>query len=256
MKSQSSIGRVYGWKRGLPIFNDHHLTLGAPVALPRSVNNYSSMPPVWDQGAQGSCTAHGNGAADCFARKRLGLPFVMPSRSFIYYNERVEEGTVNQDSGASVSEGIDVMQRYGVPPEDMCPYDGHKLMTTKPSDAVYAEALKHRAVNAGYLSQDLYTIQQALAQNYAIVFGFTVYQNFESDAVAKTGLVPMPQGRPIGGHCVIMCGFNSHNYAMCRNSWGTGWGDPDFPGYFWMPPAYYTNPQLAADFRVVQTVQN
>jgi len=33
-------------------------------------------------------------------------PVLVPSRLFIYYNERVIEGTVNSDSGAQIRDGI------------------------------------------------------------------------------------------------------------------------------------------------------
>ncbi len=253
--TESTLGRAYGWRRDLPIFDDRHFTLGVSVPVPSYINHMHRLPSVWDQGRQGSCTAHGNGAAWCYERARQGLNFIMPSRSFLYYNERVAENTVMSDSGAAVSDGINVMTVYGVPPEADCPYDGHHLMTQQPSDAVYAEALKHQATDAGYLSQNLYTLQQCLAQGFCFVFGFSVFQNFESDVVARTGMVPMPVGRSIGGHCVLAVGKNSHNDVLCRNSWGPGWGDPDFPGHFWLPAAYITHTRLAADFRVVRSVE-
>ncbi len=253
--TESSLGRSYGWVRGLPRFDDTHFMLGSPVPVSRYINHMRLLPSVWNQGRQGSCTAHGDGAAWCAARAREGLPFIMPSRSFLYYNERVSRNTVLSDSGAAVSDGIGVLETCGVPPETDCPYDGNHLMTQRPSDAVYAEALRYRATDAGYLHQDLYTLEQCLAQGNCFVFGFVVYQNFESDVVARTGMVPMPVGKPIGGHCVLGAGKNSHNDVLCRNSWGTEWGDPDFPGHFWLPAAYITHPRLAADFRVVQAVE-
>ena len=88
-----------------------------------------------------------------------------------------------------------------------------------------------------------------------MVFGFQVYQNFETDDVTKTGLMAMPGGHDIGGHCVVAIGWNSHNYFMCANSWGTSWGDPDFPGCFWMPPDYISNRQLSADFWTIEKIE-
>ncbi len=255
-KAQSSLGLVYGWKRSLPIFNDTRFSLGKHVPLPRHVDIHEKLPAIWNQGKQGSCTAHGNGAAYCAARKIAGQQVFMPSRAFIYYCEREEEGTIEHDVGATISDGVMVMKKWGVPPESVCPYDPDKLMTQKPSPAVYAEAEKHQTLTSDYVSHDTYALQQCLAQGWPIVFGFTVYQNFEDDAVIKTGLMEMPRGAAIGGHCVVACGYNSHNYFMCRNSYGTDFGDPDFPGHFWIPPSYITNRQLAADFRVIKTVED
>ena len=47
----------------------------------------------------------------------------MPSRLFIYYNERVIEGTVGSDAGAQIRDGIKVVAKQGVPPETDWPYD-------------------------------------------------------------------------------------------------------------------------------------
>jgi hypothetical protein len=44
-----------------------------------------------------------------------------------------------------------------------------------------------------------------LAEGYPFVLGFTVYESFESDTVAQTGIVPMPRSgeQVLGGHCVV-----------------------------------------------------
>ena len=70
----------------------------APLAriglLPRRVDLRSLCPPIWDQGALGSCTAQANAAALEFDQRKQRLADVFdPSRLFIYYNERVMEGT-------------------------------------------------------------------------------------------------------------------------------------------------------------------
>ena len=42
-----------------------------------------------------------------------------PSRLFIYYNERLVEGSVNQDAGAMIRDGIKTMSKVGVCPESV-----------------------------------------------------------------------------------------------------------------------------------------
>ena len=95
-----------------------------------------------------------------------------------------------------------------------------------------------------------------LASGCPISFGFTVYESFESEAVAQNGIVPMPQPgeRVLGGHAVVAVGYKpikGQLYFECRNSWGESWGDH---GYFWMPSAYVASPTLASDFWVIQQV--
>ncbi len=94
-----------------------------------------------------------------------------------------------------------------------------------------------------------------LASGYPFVFGFTVYESFESDQVAQTGHVPMPQAgeQVVGGHAVLAVGYDDSNqWFIVRNSWGPNWG---MQGYFTMPYLYLLDPNLSGDFWMVQTVE-
>ena len=87
------------------------------------------------------------------------------------------------------------------------------------------------------------------------MFGFTVYESFESDAVAQTGNMPMPNSaeQVIGGHAVLAVGYdNEDRVFIVRNSWGEGWGDA---GYFYMPYAYLLDDNLADDLWTIRVVQ-
>src|SRR5207237_1251822 len=64
-------------------------------------------PAVYDQGCLGSCT--GNGIAGALQYGQGGqrqADVFKPSRLFIYYNERTIEGTVDEDAGAMLRDGI------------------------------------------------------------------------------------------------------------------------------------------------------
>ena len=94
-----------------------------------------------------------------------------------------------------------------------------------------------------------------LASGFPFVFGFTVYESFESQEVAKTGMVPMPAAGEsvLGGHAVLAVGYDDgHQRFIVRNSWGTGWG---MQGYFTMPYAYLTERDLSSDFWTIRLVQ-
>ena len=91
-----------------------------------------------------------------------------------------------------------------------------------------------------------------MAGGYPFEFGFTVYESFESQEVAQTGVVPMPQQteKVLGGHAVMAVGYDdAQQRIIVRNSWGTSWGQQ---GYFTMPYAYLTNHQLSSDFWTIQ----
>jgi C1A family cysteine protease len=110
----------YGWIHDLP---DHRDQLySAPIAalqvLPPKVDLTPQCPPVYDQGQLGSCTANSIGAAVEFEQMKQKLADVfVPSRLFIYYNERAMEGTVDSDSGAQIRDGIKSVAKQGVCPE-------------------------------------------------------------------------------------------------------------------------------------------
>ena len=96
-------------------------------------------------------------------------------------------------------------------------------------------------------------MKAVLSNRQTIAFGFTVYESFESQEVAQTGIVPMPtrDERTLGGHEVLLVGYlkNEPNYGLVRNSWGTSWG---MAGYFLMPWAYLMDANLASDFRTIR----
>lgn len=88
----------YGWIPDMPDHRD--LLYSAPVAalraLPPKVDLRTKCPAVYDQGQLGSCTANAIAAAIQFDQMKQGIkPVFMPSRLFIYYNERMIEGTVD-----------------------------------------------------------------------------------------------------------------------------------------------------------------
>ena len=245
----------YGWIPDEPDQRDH--MYAAPpqflAALPPSKDLRAQCPPVYDQGQLGSCTANAIGAAIEFDRMRQNLPDFVPSRLFIYYNERVIEGTVNSDGGAMIRDGIKTVASDGVCPETDWPYDITKF-AQKPSAKAYADAVSDKAVSYQSLIQDPNQMKGCLASGYPFVFGFTVYQSFESATVAQSGHAHMPASgeRAIGGHAVMAVGYdNSHQRFLVRNSWGATWG---MKGYFTLPYAYLMQASLSSDFWTIRIV--
>src|SRR5208337_5008241 len=185
----------------------------------------------------GSCTANAIAGAIEFDRLKQELSDFVPSRLFIYYNERALEHTIDSDSGAQIRDGIKSVGRQGDCSETEWPYVITRFRTRPPAKC-YADALKYRAVLYQRLTPILNQLKGCLASGYPFVFGFTVYESFESAQVAQTGHAPMPAPTEasIGGHAVIAVGYDdSQNWFIVRNSWGVGWG---IKGYFMMPYAY------------------
>ncbi|MGD0086719.1 MAG: C1 family peptidase [Verrucomicrobiota bacterium] len=247
----------YGWLPDLPDERDHFYA--APVAatavLPASADFRPQCPPVYDQGQLGSCTANAIAGAIQFDRLKQQLAQVfVPSRLFIYYNERATEHTVDSDSGAQIRDGIKSVAKLGDCPETEWPYTIARFKT-KPSPECYADALRYRVVSYQRLTPVLSQLKGCLASGYPFVFGFTVYESFESPQVARTGHASLPGSseRAIGGHAVVGVGYqDAKQWFIVRNSWGSGWG---LKGYFTLPYAYLTDENLASDFWTIRVVQ-
>lgn len=247
----------FGWKRDHLDTRDQHLTVPEGLVLPSQFDQRvkpeteGSLPPVYDQMQLGSCTANAGAAAIDFERKHQGLPFLTPSRQFIYYNTRALEGTTGFDAGGEVRDVIKTLVAQGVCPESQWPYERSNL-TEKPTAECYAAALKFEALNYSRVNQTKYALKYALSQKKRPVqYGMSVYEQIESDQAAKDGVITMPSAsaEPIGGHAVCLVGYNDvSSQFIFRNSWGAAWGDA---GYGYIPYDYILNADLCSDFWII-----
>lgn len=95
-------------------------------------------------------------------------------------------------------------------------------------------------------------MRACLASGFPFVFGFTVYDAFDTPAVAKSGVLNLPKAkeRPLGGHAVMAVGYDDTvKRFTVRNSWGPDWGRK---GYFTMPYDYLADRNLSDDFWTVR----
>ncbi len=254
----------YGWIRDLPDHRD--LLYAAPaidaVSLPPSADLRAGFPQPYDQGELGSCTANAVAAAVQYARrKQAKADDFLPSRLFIYYNERAVEGTLSEDAGAQLRDGMKVVAKLGVCPEESrppqkadWPYDAAKF-TRRPRAACFTYGEDNQVLVYRRVTQALTPMRACLAAGFPFVFGFAVYEGFESAEVAKSGEANLPAGdeRLLGGHAVVAVGYDDAAQRFTvRNSWGTRWGQK---GHFTMPYAYLLDPNLAADFWTVRETE-
>ena len=247
----------YGWNRDLPDGRDYMYAAPLEVLakLPSKVDLSDKCPEVYDQGQLGSCTANAIGAALEFdqMKQRKKDPFT-PSRLFIYYNERAIEGTISSDSGAMIRDGVKSVNQLGAPPETDWPYVIEKFRNRPPKKA-FTAALKNQAVLYQRLTQAESQLKGCLASGFPFVFGFVVYESFESPKVAKTGDAPMPRAgeAQLGGHAVLAVGYDERRQRfLIRNSWGPDWGKK---GYFTLPYPYMLQATLSSDFWTIRSVE-
>jgi len=265
-----------GWLRDLPDFRDYtaesaaiapHLKaigIAEPqdLAVPAKIDLRAYCSPVEDQGALGSCTANAVvGLVEYFERRAFGK-HIDASRLFLYKATR-DLLHWTGDTGAYLRSTIGALALFGVPPEEYWPY---KVTTfdIEPTAFCYAFAHDYRAISYFRLDDNSTTptnlitkIKAGLAAGLPAVFGFTVYSSIAQ--AAKTGRIPYPAAgeKVLGGHAMLMVGYddnlkitNSNNQGtatgafIVRNSWGPSWGDHGYGAL----PYEYVGKQLAVDF--------
>lgn len=234
---------------------------------------------VYNQGQIGDCTANAGAGAmqfcqirDVIAKLPTGakvstsnvIPFV-PSRLFIYWNERLNSGGVSAtkvDNGASMSDIIYALVNNGVCPETDWPETNY--FSTKPLTIAFTDALKDVDMDVtakisspvtessiisnvvatqitGAGTTLLTNIKAALYSNHPVLFGISVYSSFESTNADSTGVIPLPPTNDelLGGHALMFVGYNDNatypsytfNYTSNTNKPKTATQAP-LTGYF------------------------
>jgi len=240
--------RKYNWRQSLPDQRDHIFKATAKK-LPTKVDLRPLCSPIVNQGSIGSCTGNALSGALDYLDIQDGT-YVPASRLFIYYNERVLEGTVTEDAGAEIRTGIKTLNKLGSCNESTWKYSKTNLFK-KPTKKAYAEA-QTRTISEYKSIRSFNSLLACLASGYPVAFGYMVYESFESAQVTKTGIMPIPAitERAVGGHAVLAVGYDQKTkMVIVRNSWGTRWGDQ---GYFYMPFDFISNKDLASDFWMIK----
>jgi C1A family cysteine protease len=220
-----------------------------PKLIRKIVDLRNKMPPIVDQGSLGSCTA----CALCGIVSYLN-PKITGSRLFLYYNERVMIGTINIDSGAYIRDGVTSLTKMGICPESMWPYIIPNFKT-KPPINCYKKAMDSQVLTSKNIYNNTTDMMSALNAGHPFVVGIMVYSSFMTLSVARTGMVPMPKkGESIlGGHAVVVCGYDDNKKLwICRNSWGTNWGEK---GYFYLPYNYLLDSRLSSDLWCLLSIE-
>lgn len=222
-----------------------------------SSNNPVNLPPSYyipvmftpyDQGNIGSCTAN----SVCASIKIQSDQHADPSRLFLYYQAREKSNGLDSE-GAYIDDVYNVVKEIGVCSEATWPYIISNE-NVKPSNQAYNESNKIRTVSWGNVvgSTTLEGIKQTLYTNRPVVLGIRVYASFESETVANTGMVPMPdkgKEKLFGGHAILAVGYDDDKKALLLvNSWGSNWGtvhpNSNTRGFCYLPYEFVQDPHL------------
>ena len=252
MASQTLDLAHFGHRRDTP--DDRDLTYAPPAQaqIPASVDLREHFGTVYDQSPYKSCSAHAIASALTLLANKAGSPIPLPSRMFIYYNERerANERPIT-DSGSTLRNGIKAVASQGVCAENDWPYAAEYVNTQPPQD-VYAKATIH-ALQYLRIDQNIDHMKACLVEGFPFVLGMQAYHSMQS-VHSGVDQLPMPSGSDyaLGLHAVMCAGYDDAKQSLlCVNSYGTVFGNN---GWFYMPYAYAKDPNLSFDFWTIRKI--
>lgn len=230
----SALGRRYGRIAPPPLPRHMMLNRTAAVALPQTVDLRKSAGPIKDQGDEGSCTGHAFSSAREWIARAYGKSAPILSPQFLYASALIAQGDFPNDDGSDGETLCETLIANGCCLESDYPYVAGQI--ERPTPAQLASARRYK-LGAYHGLTGSYTALTVLGDKvpWPVGVGFNVFESFESDEVAKTGIMPIPGPgeKSLGGHQVLMLGYDMpKRLALIQNSWGTGWAQS---GFFWMP---------------------
>lgn len=216
------------------------------TALPAAVDLSLKMPPVGNQGQEGSCVSWAAAYAMRGYEARQDVwasgiaassdPAFNFSPAFVY--NQVNGG---RDGGSTIPAALTLLQQKGAATLADMPYVAGQY-TLKPSAAALANAAHYKLSTFGYIAPtDLNSMKAQLAAGLPIVLAIKVYPNFF--ALGYGQIYSSISGAYAGGHAVTAVGYDDSKQAMqIINSWGSGWGTA---GYGWI--SYAALSQIALE---------
>jgi len=195
--------------------------------LPSKVDLSNKMPPVGNQGNQGSCVSWAVGYALKGYQENVERAWGTgtPSHQFspAYIHAQIKLTGTCPLAGAYISEALGILSSQGCCTLATMPYD-ENVCTQLPNDDARSEAVQYkistwRKVNI----QDLTELKIHLSSGFPIVVGMYVYSNFRP---SKGTIYSQTGGTKRGGHAMCVVGYDDVTQTFkIMNSWGTDWGD-------------------------------
>ena len=187
----------------------------------RNVNGVNWTTPIKNQGACGSCVAFGTIAA---------LDSLLKIRAYKDSNKTVDLSEAHllfcgggSCSGWHMNHACEYLKNNGVPDEACFPYSkGLQTKSCTPC-ADWKNRIDYTKITSWTNTKDVQKMKSNIANNGPQITGMAVYTDFFS---YNSGIYKHVTGDLEGYHCVAVVGYNdTNNYWICKNSWGTGWGE-------------------------------
>jgi hypothetical protein len=212
------------------------VTLNTTVVEPPSTSGFRlTMPPVSNQGSEGSCVAFSVGYAARSAEQyyRSGATSYSNSSNIFspeyLYNQIKFSSDCN--SGSAMQTALDFIKLNGICTFQTMPYSSSNGCSTLPTSTQSSEAQNYKISSYAKLyTTDRAAIKSMVNQKHPVIISILADNSF---IAAKTGFIwKTYSGSGSLPHSVVICGYDdAKNAYLIMNSWGTAWGDA---GYSWI----------------------
>ena len=191
-----------------------------------------TMPPVSNQGSEGSCVGFAVGYAARSAEQyyRTGATSYSNATNIFSPEFLYNQIKFSSDcgSGAAMQAALDHIKLNGICTYQSMPYSSSNGCSLLPSASQATEALNFKITNYSKLyTSDKVAIKAMISQHHPVIISVVADNSFIS---AKPGFVwKSYSGSGSLAHCIVICGYDdAKNAYLVMNSWGTGWGDAGF----------------------------
>lgn len=212
------------------------VTINTVVIEPTPVSGLRlTMPPVLNQGSEGSCVAFAVGYATRSAEQfyRTGASSYSNSTNVFSPEFLYNQIKFNTDcgSGSAMQTALDFMKLNGICTYQSMPYSSSNGCSLLPTATQSSEAANFKISSyAKMYCTDRAAIKSMISQKHPVIINVIADNSF---IAAKPGFIwKTYSGSGSLAHCIVICGYDdAKNAYLVMNSWGTGWGDA---GYSWI----------------------
>jgi C1A family cysteine protease len=205
------------------------------------------MPPVMNQGSEGSCVAFAAVYARSYeAYKRSGATSYSQTTNILspefIFNQTKTSATACSGSGLFTT--FDLLKNTGVCTWSSMPYTWTGC-SQLPDPSQIAQAANFKIASYSQVNvSDISAIKNMLVANRPLVSQYSVDNEFYN---AKAGFILKTLGSFVGSHALAICGYDDSKHAYkVINQWGTSWGDA---GYSWID--YDLLPKVSSNLLVM-----
>ncbi len=219
-------------------------SIGAPAALPASVDMRAAWWTINNQENTGSCVgwATADGVVRWHMTKagRITQKQLLSPRHVWMASKETDTITTRPESfiegaGTTLKAAVDVARKTGVALMDDLPFHIQTKMYTGNENTFYANCAQRKVAAYFNLHKNLTSWKTWLASNGPILSAFNVDSSWDNAAANGGNIDTFHPDTVRGGHAICIVGYRADGRFIVRNSWGTSWG---VNGFGYLHPNY------------------